>query len=62
MLGETFREAAVLFLVFLPLDVAIGLAEDTLSLSGSQITVIIVGSVIGSALLELMGMALEGWR
>ena len=33
MLGETFRKAAVLFLVFLPSDVAFGLAEDMSSLS-----------------------------
>jgi hypothetical protein len=52
MLGETLREAAVLFLVFLPLDVAFGLAEDLLSLSGNEISVIVVGSIVGSVLLE----------
>jgi hypothetical protein len=62
MLGDTFREAAVLFLVFIPLDLGLGLAEDQLSLSRFQIIVILVAGVIGSAFLEWFGMVLERWR
>lgn len=62
MLGDTFREAAVLFLVFIPLDVGLGLAEGELSLSRFQIILVLVGSIIGSALLEWFGMVLEHRR
>jgi hypothetical protein len=62
MLGDTFREAAVLFLVFIPLDLGLGIAEDQLSLSRVQIMVILVAGVIGSAFLEWFGMVLERRR
>ncbi len=62
MLGDTFREAAVLFLVFIPLDLGLGLAEDQLSLSRFQIIVILVAGLAGSALLEWFGMVLERRR
>ena len=62
MLGETCREAAVLFVVFIPLDLMLGVAEGLLSLSSSAIAVIIIGSVFGSSLLQWIGMRLEHWR
>ena len=62
MLGDTLREAAVLFLVFIPLDIARGVAERQLSLTQSQIIFIVVGTVVGSAFLEWLGMVLEGRR
>ena len=62
MLGDTFREAAVLFLVFIPLDLGLGLAEDRLSLSRFQIIVILIAGIIGSAFLEWFGMVLERRR
>jgi hypothetical protein len=62
MLGDTFREAAVLFLVFIPLDLGLGLAEDQLSMSRFQIIVILVAGVIDRVFLEWFGMVLERWR
>jgi hypothetical protein len=62
MLGDTLREAAVLFLVFIPLDVALGIAEKQLSVSGIQIILVVSGTVLASALLEWFGMELEHWR
>jgi hypothetical protein len=62
MLGDTFQEAAVLFLVFVPLDLALGLAEEQLFLSRNQVSLIVVGVIVASALLEWIGMRLEHWR
>lgn len=62
MIGDTFREAAVLFLVFVPLDLALGLAEEQLSLSRNQVSLIVAGVTVASALLEWIGMRLEHWR
>jgi hypothetical protein len=62
MAGDTCREAAVLFLVFLPLDLVFAIVRGDLSLPTWQIIVTIVGITIGSALLEWIGMALEQWR
>jgi len=62
MAGDTCREAAVLFLVFLPLDLIFAVARGDLSLPKWQTIVILIGSTIGSVLLEWAGMALEQWR
>jgi len=62
LLGDTLREAAVLLLVFIPLDVALGIAEAQLSVSGIQIIVVVVGTLMAGALLEWFGMELEHWR
>jgi len=62
MLGDFFREAAVLIWIFVPMDIAIGLMEEQLSLSQTQAIVILVGAFIGSVLLLIVGIALERWR
>ena len=62
MVGDTCREAAVLFLDFLPLDMIFAVVRGDLSLPKWQIMVILIGSTIGSVFLEWAGMTLEQWR
>lgn len=62
MVGETFREAAVLFLVFLPLDLFFSVSSGDLSLANWQIILVVGSAVFGSAILEFFGIVLERWR
>ena len=56
MLGEFWRDAAVLVYIFVPLDLFIG---SQLSLSGWDVTLIVLGTAIGSSLMEVVGIILE---
>jgi positive regulator of sigma E activity len=56
MLGEFWRDAAVLVYIFVPLDLFIG---SQLSLSAWDVTLIVLGTAIGSSLMEVVGIILE---
>lgn len=62
MTGEILREVAVLFGVFILLDVGLAAWEGELSLSLPQIIVLVAGDVIGSTSLALLGMFIENRR
>ena len=62
MTGEILREVAVLFGVFILLDVGLAAWERELSLSLQQIIFLVVGDVVGSALVAFLGMMFERWR
>lgn len=59
MTGEIVREVAVLFGVFILLDVGLAAWEGELSLSLQQIIFLVMGDVFGSAALAFLGMVLE---
>ena len=62
MTGEILREVAVLFGVFILLDVGLAAWEGELSLSAWQTTFLVTIDVLGSGLLAFLGMILEQWR
>jgi hypothetical protein len=62
MSGELIRDTAILFGVFILLDVGLAAWEGDLYLSGLQTILLIVGDLTGSFLLAFGGMLLERWR
>ena len=62
MTAEIIREVAVLFGVFILLDVGLAAWEGELSLSAWQTTFLVTIDVLGSGLLAFLGMRLERRR
>jgi hypothetical protein len=62
MTGELIREAALLFGVFLLLDVGLAAWEGELSMTRWEATLLIVADLFGTALVAFSGMVLERWR
>jgi hypothetical protein len=59
MIGDFWREAAVLVYIFVPLDI---FEATRLSLSSWDVTLIMIGTAVGSAMMEAVGIYLERQR
>ena len=59
MIGEMFREAAVLVTVFVPLDVVVAFY---LTLHWRDMVIIVESTLIATAALGTTGIMIERWR